>query len=283
MKLLKLISIFFFLLFEVFFVHADMLDRQLEMQISEKLTEKAKASEFLWLDANGEKFLALLTEQTAEKAEGAIIILHSMGAHADWPQTISPLRTILPEYGWMTLSIQLPVIASENQNEDYGITLKQSSERIKAAIRLLHERKFLNVVAIGHSFGAASVLAYLENQGEEKIIALGAIGLQDYPFVKPPIDLLDLIKNSKIPILDIYGSRDFKRVVDQAPDRRLAAKKGKNNKYTQVEIDGADHYFTKLEDELIKRIRGWLKAAAPGISIIVNKDNVKDENENNEE
>lgn len=279
-KKLIIIPVFFFLLINIQFVLADNLDRQLEMQISEKLTEKAKASEFLWLDANGEKFLALLTEQTGEQAEGAIIILHSMGGHADWPQTISPLRTILPEYGWMTLSIQLPVIAPENQNEDYGITLKQSAERIRAAIRLLHERKFLNVVAIGHSFGAASLLSYLENQQEQKIIAMAAIGLQDYPFVKPSIDLLELIKNSKIPILDIYGSRDFKRVIDQAADRRLAAKKGKNSKYTQVKIEGADHYFTKLEDELIKRIRGWLKTAAPGISIIMNKE--EDEKEEDE-
>lgn len=272
-----IIPTFFFLLLNSLFAHADNLDRQLEIQISEKLEEKAIASEFLWLDANGEKFLALLTEQTGGKAEGAVIILHSMGGHADWPQTISPLRTILPKYGWMTLSIQLPVIAPENQNEDYGITLTKSSERIKAAIRLLHDRKFLNVVAIGHSFGAASLLSYLQNQKEQKIIAMAAIGLHDYPFVKPSIDLLELIENSKIPILDIYGSRDFKRVIDQAADRRLAAKKGKNNKYMQVKIEGADHYFTKLEDELIKRIRGWLKTAAPGISIIMNKED--DENE----
>lgn len=205
-------------------------------------------------------------------AHGAAIVLHAMGGHADWPQTISPIRTSLPEHGWTTLSIQLPVIAPENQIEDYGKTLQQAAERIKAAVRCLRERKFLNIVVIGHSFGAASTLAYLEKEEKQKVMALVAIGLHDYAFVKPALDLLGLIGKSKIPVLDIYGSRDFKQVIKQAPDRRLAAKKGNNRHYTQLEVDGADHYFNKMENVLVKRIRGWLDKAAPGMSIMVDED-----------
>jgi len=107
---------------------------------------------------------------------------------------------------------------------------------------------------------------------KQKVIALVAIGLHDYAFVKPTIDLLGLIEKSKIPVLDIYGSRDFKKVISQAPDRRLAAKKGNNRQYVQIEIEGADHYFNKMENVLVKRIRGWLDKAAPGVSIMVDKD-----------
>ncbi len=263
--------VFFLLLNNVLLANADTLDRERERQVTEKLAKEVKASEVLWLEANGEKFLALLNSQTNEKAHGAVIILHGMGGHADWPQTISPLRTALPEHGWTTLSIQLPVIAPENQIEDYGKTLEQAAERIKAAVDLFRERKFLNIVAVGHSFGAASMLAYLEKDDEQKIIALAAVGLHDYAFAKPSIDLLSLIEKSKIPVLDIYGSRDFKKVIDQAADRRLAAKKGNNRQYTQMEIEGADHYFNKLEGVLVKRIRGWLDKAAPGVTIMVNK------------
>jgi pimeloyl-ACP methyl ester carboxylesterase len=253
-------------------VNADMMDRDWEKQITEKLAEEVKATEVLWLDAKGDKFLALYSSQTNETAHGAAIILHAMGGHADWPQTISPIRTSLPEHGWTSLSIQLPVIAPENQIEDYGKTLQQAAERIKAAVRCLRERKFLNIVVIGHSFGAASTLAYLEKEEKQKVIALVAIGLQDYAFVKPSLDLLGLIEKSKIPVLDIYGSRDFRKVIRQAPDRRLAAKKGNNRQYAQLEIEGADHYFNKMEDVLVKRIRGWLDKAAPGMSIMVDED-----------
>ena len=253
-------------------VSADRVDKDWEKQITEKLAEKVKATEVLWLDAKQDNFLALYTSQTGETAHGAAIILHGMGAHADWPQTISPIRTTLPEHGWSTLSIQLPVIAPENQIEDYGSTLKKAAERIKSAVRYLRDRKFLNIVVIGHSFGAASTLAYLEKEKKQKVIALVAIGLQDYAFVKPTLDLLGLIEKSKIPVLDIYGSRDFRNVIRQAPDRRLAAKKGNNRQYAQFEVEGADHYFNKMEDVLVKRIRGWLDKAAPGVSIVVDED-----------
>ncbi len=271
-QIYQLSMVFFLLLTNILPLCADMIDREREKQITEKLMEEAKATEVLWLDAEGENFLALYTSQTSEVAHGAAIILHAMGGHADWPQTISPIRRTLPEHGWTTLSIQLPVIAPENQIEDYGKTLQQTAERIKAAVRLLRERKFLNIVVIGHSFGAASTLAYLEKEEKQKVMALVAVGLQDYAFVKPSIDLLGLIEKSKIPVLDIYGSRDFKKVIKQAPDRRLAAKKGNNRQYTQIEIEGADHYFNKMEDVLIKRVRGWLDKAAPGVSIMVDED-----------
>jgi predicted alpha/beta-fold hydrolase len=257
--------LFLLLLSNVSLASADSLDREREKLLTDKLAEEAKATETLWLEAGGEKFLALLTDNSNRKVRGAVIILHSMGGHADWPQMISPLRTKLPEYGWTSLSIQLPVIAPENQIEDYGKTLEQATARIKVAVDLLFERKYFNIVAIGHSFGAASLLTYLGKQEKQKIIAMVAIGLQDYAFVKPSMDLLGLIEKSKLPVLDIYGSRDFKKVIDQAADRRLAAKKGNNLQYSQMEVEGADHYFNKLDDMLIKRIRGWLDKAAPGV------------------
>lgn len=268
----QIYAVFFLLLTSAISVSADKLDRDREQMVADKLAERVKADEILSLDAKGEQFMALLnTNKSDDVAKGAAIILHGMGGHSDWPQTISPIRTSLPEHGWATLSIQLPVVAPENQVEDYGQTLEQAVERIDAAVRFLRERKFLNIVAIGHSFGAASALTYLENAKERRIVALVAIGLQDYAFVKPSFDLLELIEKTKLPVLDIYGSHDFKEAIDQVADRRLAAKKGDNSEYLQLEIEGADHYFNQVEDVLIKRIRGWLDIAAPGVSLVVKK------------
>ena len=271
-KIVTLSIVFLLILGNALSVVADSVDRDWEKRTTEKLAEKVKGSEVLWLDAKGEDFLALFTSQTNETAHGAVILLHAMGGHADWPQTISPLRTGLPEHGWTTLSIQMPVIAPENQIEDYGRTLQQAEYRIKAAVRFLRERKFLNIVVIGHSFGAATTLVYLKKEQKQMVVALVALGLQEYPFVKPAIDILGLIEKTKIPVLDIFGSRDFKNVINQAPDRRLAAKKGNNRQYAQLEIEGADHYYNKMEDVLIKRIRGWLDKAAPDMPIMVDED-----------
>ena len=268
-QLISVIALFFAFMVSV---NADKVDRDWENRVSERLAEKVDGSEVLWLNSGSDEFLALYTPQTNEVAHGAAIILHAMGGHAEWPRTVSPLRTQLPLHGWTTLSVQMPVIAPENQLEDYGATLQQAADRIEAAVKALRERKFLNIVVVAHSFGAATTLAYLEKQQKQKVVALVAIGLHDYAFVKPPLDILKLIEKSKIPVLDIYGSRDFKKVIDQAPDRRLAAKKGNNRQYAQYEIEGADHYFNKSEEVLIKRIRGWLDKAAPGVSIMVDEE-----------
>ncbi|MGB1800034.1 MAG: DUF3530 family protein [Gammaproteobacteria bacterium] len=276
-------TIIFLLLFAASVVNAGPLDRERELQISEKLEKELEGGEILWLDANGEKFQSILIRQTNEQAKGAAIILHGMGAHPDWPQIISPIRKALPEYGWVTLSIQLPIIAAENQVEDYGETLTRAAARIEAAISALHELKFRNIVAIGHSFGAATALSYFEQANGRRIVALAAIGLQDYAFVKPPIDIFGLIEKSNVPILDIYGSRDYKKATDQAADRRLAGKKGGNKGYMQVEIEGADHYFTKLEDVMIKRIRGWMQKAAPGMAIFIDLEKEKELKKQEEE
>ena len=103
-------------------------------------------------------------------------------------------------------------------------------------------------------------------------MALVALSLQDYPFVKPTIDILGLIEKSKIPILDIYGSDDYRDVINQAPDRRLAAKKGNNIEYEQIEIEGADHYFNGMEDLLIKHILGWLDKVFPSMPAVIDEE-----------
>src|SRR3990172_8219230 len=85
------------------------IDREWEAEIAENLDENTSDGEVIWCQAANSRFLTLYTGQTANHAKGAAIILHGMGAHPDWPQVISPLRTSLPELGWSTLSIQLPV------------------------------------------------------------------------------------------------------------------------------------------------------------------------------
>lgn len=251
---------------------AGAMDREWEQQIAERLLEQAEVSETVWLQAGGEEFLGLFNRQSSDNASGAVIILHGMGAHADWPRLISPLRLNLPGQGWSTLSIQLPLVAIEHPIEDYGKTLSAAKDRLEAAVRFLQTRKYLNIVVIGHSFGAATVLSYLSDSQRPRILALAAIGLQEYPFLKPAINVLDLIEAARLPILDIYGGRDYLRVRNHAPDRRLAAKKAGNKNYKQVEVPGANHYFYKMEDVLAKQIRGWLDKTAPGVPIMVNQE-----------
>jgi pimeloyl-ACP methyl ester carboxylesterase len=248
------------------------IDREWEAQIAQKLVENTEIGEAVWLKTGDNQFLALFTEHSAYIAQGAAIILHGMGAHPDWPEVIAPIRTSLAEQGWSTLSIQLPVLAPETPVAGYGETVKEVGQRIGAAVQLLRDKNFLNIVIIGHSFGAAAAAKYLAEEKEQRIHAFVSIGIRSQKFLNPKLDLMQEIEKIKIPVLDIYGSRDFDSVVRSAADRRLAARKSGNRVYRQIEIEGADHYFIGLESLLVKRIRGWLEKASPGVAVMVDDD-----------
>ncbi len=56
-----------------------------------------------------ETFLALQIDALSAKAKGQVLLLPADRQHPNWPQGIAPLREVLPEYGWTTLSIALPI------------------------------------------------------------------------------------------------------------------------------------------------------------------------------
>lgn len=59
--------------------------------------------------AEEETFLALQINALSAKAKGQVLLLPGDRQHPNWPQGIAPLREVLPEYGWTTLSIALPI------------------------------------------------------------------------------------------------------------------------------------------------------------------------------
>ena len=258
MKQKSQIGLFFCLLINMFNVLADSSDDNWEKRISTGLMDKAEASDFFWLGSTDSSFIAIFNRHKGEEEKGAAIILHSVGGHADWPEVVSPLRNMLPEFGWATLSIQLPLISPEKNIEEYGKTFEETGNRILLATRELRKRGFSKIVIIGHGFGALSTLVYLGKGNSENIDAFVAISLQNYVYIKPRINLLRLIKKIKTPTLDLYGSLDFKEGIESAPDRRLASKKSGDDLYMQIEIKGADHSFNNMEKELVKQIIKWI-------------------------
>ncbi len=250
-------TIVFILLIHTFTAQADSFDSNYEKLISSVIVEKTADEELYWIDTISSTFLSLFKTNNDKRNKRAIIILHSLGSHADWPYIVSPLRNKLPNYNLPTLSIQLPVISPEKNIEDYGNVFQENNIRINAAINFLKKKGYQEIILIGHGFGALSSLVYIEKEKINSIDGVVLISLQNYAYIKPPINVLRLIEKIKIPILDIYGSLDFKESIDIAPDRRLASKKSGNSQYYQVEINGADHYFNNMEDNLIDHIINW--------------------------
>ena len=228
-----------------------------ERRVVTRLEDNQVEGETLRLKAGGQEFLALLVEASGGAGEKAAVILHSMGTHADWPEIISPLRLTLPRRGWTTLSLQLPVFAPGTPLSEYGGTLAEAGARARSGVDYLLDRGFSDIVVIGYSFGAAAAVTCLI-KNRAGVSALVGISMQPRPFLSPVFDLMDHLGRLMLPVLDIYGSRDYAEVSRSADDRRLAGKRNGNRFYEQIVINGADHYYTDKEPELINEITSWL-------------------------
>jgi pimeloyl-ACP methyl ester carboxylesterase len=115
-----------------------------------------------------------------------------------------------------------------------------------------------------------------------------------YEGLDPGMYTPDSLEKIKLPVLDIYGSRDLDNVKRSSTARTNAARKSGlvitqgqalepfrqsataqaavSKKtgfiaFRQFEIPGADHTFNGFEDILSKRIIGWLKRHAGGITL----------------
>ncbi len=210
-------------------------------------------------------FFAIYTPEETASAKGAVILMHGTGAHPDWEDIIHPLRSELPDKGWATLSIQLPLaFPDKNDNDSRKKIIESSVPRIDAAIKFLKSKSYNRLVIVSHSFGTLMALNFLQLKANETnpdktpiINAAVIIGTPSSSNIMPLNSPL-MIEQIKIPLLDLYGSNDLDSVIRSAKARKTAATKAGNKKYRQVESIGANHFYHGLSDELVTYVYHWL-------------------------
>jgi pimeloyl-ACP methyl ester carboxylesterase len=266
------------------------MDADREKFWDEEVRNKIKVGKAESLQAGDHKFLSIFTQESSNFPQGGILLLHGHSGHPDWPELIKPLRTRLPDFGWSTLSMQMPVPKESTSVLEYEPLLKEASKRIEAGVSFLQSKGIRNIVLVGHGLGASMGAYHLSTASNKNIKAYIGIGMGILR-TKPELEVTQLMEKIRIPILDIYGMNDRPEVTRSAPDRIRSAKRGAtaafnrkdvemlkqsiratrpNSKtagfvsFRQIKIEGANHFFTHQEDDLIKRIRGWLNRHAPG-------------------
>ncbi len=228
-----------------------------ERRIAEQIEDAILVGEPVRLQAGDLDFLAIHAPANRGSPRGAVILLHGMGANPDWTDVIQPLRSELPEHGWETLSLQMPVASTDAPSKAYLALIPEAGPRIGAAVSFLKQGGVSNMVLIGHSLGARMGAEYLAQGAVPEIRAFVAIGMSARKD-RPNSGTLGALQGIGIPVLDIYGSRDLDSVLQSAPARAAAARKANNAEYRQTEIAGADHFFHGLEDTLVARVNAWL-------------------------
>ncbi len=235
-----------------------------EQRWREQIVDTLMEGEAVDLQAGDLTFLGIYTESSSggDPPKGAAILVHGIGVHPDWPQVIHPLRVGLPERGWSTLSIQMPVLPNEAQSADYLPLLDGVAPRLDAAIDFLVKREAGPIVIIAHSLGATMASDYLATH-PDAAAAYVAIGLSGGG-PEARLDNVQTIGRIKLPTLDLYGQSDLEAVVGTAPARIKSAVEGGNRGYNQVQVPGADHFFEGRDEALLDILTQWLDQTLAG-------------------
>ena len=258
MKNLQFIVVFVVL--SIFFMSfAGASDLQREKRMAEELVDVILDGEVVFLKVESHQFLSIYTE--AEKAKGAVVILHGRGFHPDWQDAINPLRVGLAESGWNTLSVQMPVLEKQAKYYDYVPLFPEALPRIDAAIKYVRSLGSDEVVLIAHSCGVHMAMAWLNSQlngkQSQSIDAFVGIGMGATDYQQPMLQPFPLEK-LVIPVLDVYADDDYPAVLKNAKKRFSMIKTAGNKRSQQVMVTGANHYYEDNGEALTQVISQWL-------------------------
>lgn len=208
------------------------------------------------LKAAGNEFYGAFTPSSAAKTHGYVLLLHGASQHPAWPAVINPLRLALPGYGWNALAIELPEVSGEANDEKFSSLLDQAADHLTAGQAFLENKGAKKIVIVAYGLGARMAVDWISKTSPPDIQALALISMADGSKDSGIDSNTELFKIS-IPVLDIFAEHDSPAVKTAAAERyqhreRMTA-------YRQLEIDAADPYYSQLDSELVKRLRGWLQ------------------------
>ncbi len=255
-------------------------ERNLDLALAAQLRQ----GDLLWLDLEGGSQVGAVHTPASPRVprKGGLILLHDQGRNPDAPGLMRPLRIGLARAGWESLAVQLPMLSLDPVRPMLATDRKAAMARITAVMTWFKAHDILNLALVGHGLGAAFALDYVETlarqprkevtipPSEPVIAAVALIGV-----VLPEpyrAELLAGLETLEAPVLDLYGSRDYRVVLEQADSRLAAATRGEKTRYEQYRFPLAGHGFEALQGPLLQRLRGWLARVAPAIKAAAARD-----------
>jgi pimeloyl-ACP methyl ester carboxylesterase len=196
---------------------------------------------------NKHKFLGIYTEAASAKA--GVVVVHGIGVHPDWG-LIGTLRHRLPDHGYATLSIQMPILAADAKSEAYLPTFPEAVERLELAVAYLKGKGYQRIAIVSHSMGSRMVQPYMARNPPE-VGAWASLGVPA-PIEQP--DGATTYDGIKAPVLDLYGANDLPQVLAGAARRKASL----NAASRQVFVANADHFFAGREDDMVKAVKEFL-------------------------
>jgi predicted alpha/beta-hydrolase family hydrolase len=118
------------------------------------------------------------------------------------------------------------------------------------------------IFLMGHSMGSRLASSFIFKNPDQPVAGLIIAGCRNNGGY--PLSCYDNLQDVAIPVLDIWGG-DNEKDADAASEREDFL----SDKYTQVEVAGANHKFDGYEDEFVLATVNWLKAQNESLNRVV--------------
>ena len=230
-------------------------DQYKEKRWESQIVDSLLVGEAIKLREHGNEFLGLYAKANSDNAKGAVILLHGQGAHPAWPDVIEPLRMELPEHGWHTLSLQMPILGNDAKETEYSPLFAEVPDRIQAGVEFLKSKGINNIVVAGHSLGATMGSYYLSmspDQAVKTFVILSGGSRLDGDEKMDSLMNFKRIRN--VHIIDVYGGEDNEGVYKQLISRTAISQDLHKNYYHNLKIKGANHFYRGKQVELIEAL-----------------------------
>lgn len=237
---------------------ATLSDVDKERRWAEQVIEGLLDGDELWLtDPDGHRFFNLFTEGDSDSGR-AVVLIHGIGVHPNWPDVIYPLRAGLLEQGVSTLSVQMPILPNDAGTDAYRPLFAEVPGRLDAVLDWLRDAGYHDIVLVAHSLGASMTSHYLARNEPAAVSSVILIGMGPGFDGRQNIDNLAKIG---MPVLDLYGDSDLEGVLASAERRAAAGAGNQRADYRQVVGTGADHFWQGEEKLLLDLVDNWLRRA----------------------
>jgi len=237
---------------------AESFDADREQRIASQTLQTLFLGEPIWLEHNKSErsFLGLVTP--TDDTRYVILMIHGTGQGPNTPYVIGPMRELLSDIGYGTLSVQMPVLSDDENYDNYMKEFAESRRRIGEGVKFLRETSpNSKIIILGHSMGSTMLMDWLFNNDSIDVSGFIAIGLGSTNQKKLSSQVFSS-RDINLPILDILGENDYDSVLWSAPLRKNAIL-ATHKKSAQIVIEKADHFFTSHEETIALSIITWVK------------------------
>lgn len=128
--------------------------------------------------------------------------------------------------------------------------------RIQAGIAFAEQQDAKNIVLLGHGDGAYWAALYLKERKPEQIKQLVVVAAQLPGGQTPPLD--ELIPGLKLATGDFFY-KDLAADRGSAVRRKQASKRLAHDSYTQIALKALPGNLDAEQEQLFRRVRGWLE------------------------